>query len=576
MSDRYILGIHDGHNSTAALLKNGVLVGALSEERLTRVKNECGYPKLSVDHLLANEGIEASDISAVALSSLFMHDKGHLEHKELWYRVGAKEQELERKKNSDYGKKLFRIRKEERYQEVESHLGISRDNIHFIEHHESHAAAAYFGSHFPLEEKVLVLTCDGAGDGLSATVSVAQNGKMERIATTDRHDSLGKIYSRVTYLMGMKAWEHEYKIMGMAPFADDYGVNKSIKVFRELLGLSDDGMSFQRKTELSMNYIYFHLRDRLENHRFDWVAGAVQQFTEEMLLAWVEAVVNHTGIRKIACGGGVFMNIKANMILRQSDHVDDIYIFPSCGDESNSIGAAFVLDRQLDDAPTSGKPHQVATCFLGGESDDKEIEDAIREAGISESCVIERVEDIHTHVGKELAKGHVVARAWGRMEWGARSLGNRGILADARIPANVQRINDMIKMRDFWMPFAPSILFERAGDYLGDWSGEGAPFMIMGYESTPMAHEQIPAAMQPYDKTIRPQLVVKEENPEYWQVLKAYEAETGVGGFLNTSFNLHGYPIVNKAHESIDVLMRSGLERLALGHYYIVKKSALK
>ena len=210
--------------------------------------------------------------------------------------------------------------------------------------------------------------------------------------------------------------------------------------------------------------------------------------------------------------------------------------------------------------------------YLGGAFTDEEVEAAIKETGVGEICHVTRMDNIHEHVGHELAEGHVVARAYGGMEWGARSLGNRSILADARRRENVMRINDMIKMRDFWMPFAPSVLHERANDYLTDWGGEDALAMIMAYESSDEAREHIPAAMHPYDQTIRPQLVKPEDNAEYWAVLKAYESKTGLGGVLNTSFNLHGFPIVNRPEEAIDVLMRSGLDRLAVGHYYLVKK----
>lgn len=569
MNSTYVLGIHDGHNSTAALLKNGKICSAISEERLTREKNTCGFPRRSIDQVIEIEGISPEDIDRVAISSNFMHSEEHLKSKELWYRVGETEQRLEEQKSDVYKEKLFRVRRNERIEAIKTQLGMDDERIQFVEHHKSHAAAAYFGSPYSLNEGVLVLTCDGAGDGLAATVSVGRGGSLDRIAETSRHDSLGKIYSRVTYLMGMTPWEHEYKIMGLAPYADEYGVERSEAVFEELLGISDDGLGFAKENYLSMNYIYFHLRDKLENHRFDWIAGGVQSFTEKMMVRWVENAVENTGIHRVACGGGVFMNIKANMVLRQSPSVHDIFVFPSCGDESNAIGAAFVAFRDLTNGTDPCLDNILPSIYLGKEYDDDDVEAAIGAADLPDECRVQRMDDIHEHVGRELAKGKIVARSFGRMEWGARALGNRSILADASIRENVRKINEMIKMRDFWMPFAPSILFERAEDYLEDWAGEPAPFMIMGYESTELAETDMPAAMHPYDRTIRPQLVRREDNPEYWRVLKAYEKETGRGGVLNTSFNLHGYPIVNRPEEALDVYLRSGLKNIALGSYYI-------
>jgi len=195
---------------------------------------------------------------------------------------------------------------------------------------------------------------------------------------------------------------------------------------------------------------------------------------------------------------------------------------------------------------------------------------------INEKCNVKKPKNIHDFIGKELANGKIVARFYGAMEWGARSLGNRSILADPRSVDNVERINSMIKMRDFWMPFAPSILQERARDYLKDWNMEIARYMIMAYEITDLAKIHLPAAIHPYDKTVRPQLVNSEDNPEYWNVIKSFEKETSIGGIINTSFNLHGFPIVNTPKDAIEVFLKSGLKHMAIGNYFISKKSLMK
>ena len=560
----YVLGIHDGHNGTAALLRDGQIVGAISEERLTRRKNEVGYPKRAIESVLRTENIIGKDLAKVVLSSNFMHSEDRLRNIDIWYRVGVVDQKRDEEKS--YQKELLLHRLNERKTVVKNHLKIKKDKIEVVEHHLSHAVAAYYGSPFCFDDKVLILTCDGAGDGLSATVSIGHKGRIERIAETSRHDSLGKIYSRITYLMGMTPWEHEYKVMGMAPYAEEKRIKRSLEVFESLLGLDKWGLSFKRKTDLSMNYTYFYLKDNLENQRFDYIAGAVQRFTEDLLLQWVKNCIQKTGIHKVACGGGVFMNVKANMKIRQMPEVMELFVFPSCADESNSIGAAYQI---YYDHYAKEKSFGIGDLFLGEGFDNEEIEKSI----LAKGCEIRWVKDIWEHVGHEIACGKIVALFQGRAEWGARALGNRSIVASAENRDNIERINKAIKSRDFWMPFAPTILHERAGKYLEDWRGEDAKYMIMAYHSTTAARKDLPAAMHPYDKTLRPQLVSETDHPDYYRLLKAFEKKTSIGGILNTSFNLHGYPIVNNPTDALKVFMNTGLENMAIGNYYISKRS---
>ena len=559
----YILGIHDGHNSTAALLKNGQIVSAISEERLTRRKNEVGYPKKAIEAVLKMDGITGRDLTKIVLSSNFMHSEDRLRNIDIWYRVGLLDQKRDEEKT--YQKELFLHRLSNRKAIVREHLKIKDDKIEIVEHHLSHAAAAYYGSPFGFDESVLVLTCDGTGDGLAATVSIGHKGKIERIAETSRHDSLGKIYSRITYLLGMTPWEHEYKIMGMAPYAEGKQIRRSLEIFESLLGFDKLGLSFKHKTDLSMNYTYFYLKDNLENQRFDYIAGAVQKFTENMLLQWVKNCIQETGIHKVACGGGVFMNVKANMKIRQMEEVEELFVFPSCADESNAIGAAYQV---YYNNYSKRKNFGIGNLFLGEEFSDEEIEKSVLGKGYE----IKRIENIWEYVGQEIARGKIVALFQGRTEWGARALGCRSIVASAENKDNIEKINKVIKSRDFWMPFAPSILQERAEGYLEDWKGEDAKYMIMAYNSTLAARKDLSAAMHPYDKTLRPQLVFEKDNPGYYQLLKAFEQRTCIGGILNTSFNLHGYPIVNTPEDALRVFMETGLENLAIGNYYIMKK----
>lgn len=566
-----ILAIHDGHNSGATLLVDGKIIASVSEERLTRKKNEIGYPRLSVEEVLSIGNCAASEVDHVVYASNFMHSADHLARASEWYRSGLNDQRRDAKQTDGYLKAVFDKRRAERIKDVVNQIGLSGDRISFVDHHLAHGAAAYFGSHFSLEEPILILTCDGAGDGLSATVSVGQGTKISRLAETPRKASIGKVYSRVTYILGLTPWEHEYKVMGLAPYADPKYAEEIRDVLREHLTLSEDGLSLALAGEVESSYLYEFLRDRFEAKRFDAIAGGVQMFTEEILADWVRNAVEHTGIRRIVCGGGVFMNVKANKCISELEEVDDIYIFPSCGDESLSLGAAWLEHYRLTNTESIKDRFVLKDLYLGREFDEPRIASDLEEFLADSGCTYERKSDIEQEVAELLAENNIVARFSGRMEWGARALGNRSILANPKEWPNVEKINSMIKMRDFWMPFAPSMLAEESNRYLRNPKNIRSPFMMMGYDTIQETASEIGAAIHPRDKTARAQLVEKETNPRYWSLIKAFEEITGTACVLNTSFNLHGYPLVNTPEDAIYVFLNSGLDYLAIGDFLVSK-----
>ncbi len=566
-----ILGVHDGHNSCAAVVRDGVVVACVQEERLSRKKNDVGYPRRAIEDCLRIAGVDANRLDAVVYASLFMHRIEYLTNLEPWYCVGLEKQQEDARRPQVYQKMIFDQRKLERIAVASGHLGVPAERVHFVEHHHAHLAAALYTAPNAADGRpILGLTCDGAGDNLAGTVSVCRDGKIERIATIDRHASLGKIYSRVTMLMGMTPWEHEYKLMGMAPYAEPSRARAAADKLNKLLTFSPDGLAFVQAGELSMNYCYEYLRDSFERVRFDTVAAAVQLFTEEMLVTWVGNAVKATGIRDVVCGGGVFMNVKANLRLSRLAEIESLYVVPSAGDESLAFGAA--LDHYHR---TARNPVRAAGVFknlyLGGDYTRAEEEEALRKALAGGSVNVVAFDDVDAKVADLLAEGQVVARCRGRMEWGARSLGNRSILASAHDYRVVEDLNKSIKQRDFWMPFAPSVRSDRAERYLKPSRNVSADFMMVGYEATSEGTRDLAAATHPRDGTIRPQVVTKEANPAYFRLLGLFEDRTGRSGFLNTSFNLHGEPIVYSPEEAIDVLLRSGLKHLALDRHLLSK-----
>jgi carbamoyltransferase len=570
-SSRAVLGIHDGHNSGASLVIDGAIVASVSEERISRRKNEVGYPEASIEACLRIGGIDRTDLDDVVFASNFMHRPEYLLELAPWYKVGLGDQRKDAEKSTDYQKVLFDVRRQERITTAGEQLDFDPARVRFLEHHLAHLTAAYYTSPYLRSgEPVLGLTCDGAGDGLSATVSECRGTTFERIAATSRDHSLGKIYSRMTMMMGMTPWEHEYKLMGLAPYADPARADKAAERLRDILGLSEDGLSFQSRTELTMNYVYEYLRDAFEGVRFDSAAAAVQLFTEEMLVQWVRNAVAQTGMRNIVCGGGVFMNVKANMLIAALPEVESMWVMPSAGDESLSIGAALHVFHEEAGSTDFGSS-RLGNLYLGPDLTADDLAEAERQA-LALGYTVEHPDNPDAAAAALIASGEVIAVCRGRMEWGARALGNRSIVADPSHFSVVDRINSMIKVRDFWMPFAPSIRAEDAPDYIDGLDRTSPWFMTHAYPVREGRRDEIIAGSHPRDRTIRPQVVTREANPRYHALISEFKALTGRGAVLNTSFNIHGEPIVMTAVEAVDVMRRSGLQNLLLGDM-LVRKS---
>jgi carbamoyltransferase len=328
---------------------------------------------------------------------------------------------------------------------------------------------------------------------------------------------------------------------------------------------------WKRKRKIPpLQMIYPFIRKNTEYMRFDWIAGGLQNYTEEMLVKLTENAIRNTGIKKVALSGGTFMNVKANQKISEINELENLFIFPSCGDETNAIGAAYYVYKQKN---KHGKINPIKHLYYGpDETDDgnvlKEIE--IFRNTTTTKFSVTHYDKIESEIARLLVEGAIVARCKGPMEFGARALGNRSILSDASDLSKITIINNMIKMRDFWMPFAPVILKERENDYIINPKKIEASFMVITFNSTDRYKEFI-GGIQQNDLTARPQIITEELNPDYYRILKEYERNTGKGVLINTSFNLHGLPIVYGPKEALYVFENSGLKILALGNYLIKK-----
>lgn len=573
-----ILGIHDGHNASACLMVNSKIVSAVQEERLTKIKNFMGFPSLAVRESLALAGLDINDIDLVGINGIHM-PMGWKTKRELLERYektkSFSDQVKWRLKQVKLIDKIYidSIRKK-RVEPLYSN-GIPKEKIAFVDHHLAHAAAAYYGWG-KYGEKILILTCDGAGDRVCATVNIGLNGEIKRLCAIPEEDSLGSLYAKVTYLMGMAPLEHEYKIMGLAPYSKRSSNSENVfNKFNSLFQFDQRNpcLWHRNKKVPATFYATKFLQELLYRERFDSVAAGLQKFFEVFLVNWVRNCIRKTGIRKIALGGGVFMNVKVNKLIMELPEVDDLFIFPSCGDETNAFGICYHLfaQEQMKGAQVIGMP-ALEHFYFGREYSNEEIAESIKKYKFDFPVAVRWENDIEKKTAELLAREEVVARFKGRSEFGARALGNRSILANPKQIKVVRIINEMVKNRDFWMPFCPSVMEELSQGYYQNPKKLSAPYMILSFDAKEEKIDSFIAATHPYDYTTRPQEVSQKHNPCYYSLLKHFKDLTQEAIILNTSFNLHGYPMVYSPDDAIEVFAKTGLRHLALGNYHISKK----
>jgi carbamoyltransferase len=601
-----ILSIIWEHCSTAALMVDGKIVASVSEERFSRKKNDDSYPKQAVESVLKESGLSPGELDCVALASerfdpkyILCHRHAYSvqdrlrEERDYWYPLLYGKQELNyldvfkdkldldqypgkwdgvvaflgRKYSPTEGNAFFQ---DFRRAAVCNHLGIDPKKVVFPHHHRCHGYYAYYAS--PVrKDRVLILTADAWGDDMNASVSLAEDGEIRRLNTSSNFN-LARLYRSMTLLLGMKPDEHEYKVMGLAAYANPDFIQGPLKVFRDTMRVDGLGFSYFNIPP----DMYVHFRERLEGFRFDAIAGALQRYTEEILVAWVQNCLKATGARRLCFGGGIAMNVKAMLEIAKLDGLEEIFICPSPSDESLAMGACYVVMH--DKCAADGiDPRNVVSplqdAYLGPDLDDDELQGVIERLAAGGRYRVTEKADLNQIAGA-IASGQIVGRCVGRSEFGARALGNRSILADPRNLDVVQKINEKVKSRDFWMPFAPSILEERAADYLVNPKNLSAPYMTVAFDTTSLGHRDLRAALHQGDRTCRPQIIRRAVNPTYHALIRAFEELTGVGGLLNTSFNVHGEPIVQTGRDASEVFERSGLDALILGDAFIEKVQA--
>ena len=563
-----VLGVHDGHGAGAALIRDGRVLAAIQEERLTNIKNHSGTPSLAIAEVFRIAGVDPSQVDVIAIGCLLRVSAPVKEEKSLHVQVFKKAAPLLGSHTATglLVKTFHRLRRTDELRSIFEQLGIQHKEIVFIDHHASHAACAYYQR--PWDEETLVLTLDGAGDGISATVNVGRSLAIERIASTTYYNSPGNnLYSEITGYLGMTRWEHEYKLMGMAPYGRaEYCLDQ----MRQIVRIHPrKPLEFQNTLGAYSTEVQGRLKRMLDGQRFDNISAACQQHFEDLVTEWVRNAIQATGVHKIVCAGGSFLNVKANKLIREMPEVEDAFFYPAADDSGTPIGAALeAYYRYCERAGLEPQRYALADMYFGRQFTNEQIEEALIAGGWRERA--EFVDDIEDAVADLLVGSKIIGRFSGRDEWGPRALGNRSIMADPRDLRIIRRINYAIKHRDFWMPFAPSVLEDRVNDYFVD--ARPARYMIEAFDTTDQAEDLI-AGLHPYDRTGRPQ-TVNGWNPGWLRIIEGFQQRTGVGGVLNTSFNLHGYPIVGSPEVALWTLENSALDGLAVGNWLVLRSTS--
>ncbi len=584
-----IITIHPGHNANVGYFEDGACKLILHEEKFNNIKSCVGFPTEALAYLAKKINFSEVDSFVIASDTLLFFDvaKKYFNIYET-YRTGSFLKriiefiqykailrpfvEMVRTGLIKYYFSPKAIREAKEW--LHSSFAIPTQKIRSLDHHLAHCLTPiYFFGLQKLRQPILTMSLDGTGDFACAKIFIFDpKTRQVKILSNNYYDaSPGLLYARVTKFLGMKGNEHEYKVMGLAAYNTDKKYFQHIyNKLAKIIWLDRKTLTFKSKFN---TYVAHHfMQENLRFERFDNVAAAVQRLTEDLVISWIKETIKKTGISTVAFSGGVFMNVKMNQKIVKLPEIKKAYFQPSCGDDSLVIGAAAkqFMDENLDLQP-------IKTMYLGHEYDNIQVEKFLRQNKYFQKYKIKFVRNIEQEVAKLLAKFNIVARFKGRGEWGARSLCHRAILGNASDLKTFYQVNDAIKMRDFWMPFAPSILDTWAPKYIENWSLykrkalESTKYMIITFDSTPLAQNHLRAAMHQKDKTLRPQIVAKSDNPDLYQLLKYYEKFSGMGGLLNTSLNLHGYPLVGTLEQAMFTFENSGLKIMAIENYLIHK-----
>jgi len=546
------------HESAACLVQDGKLVFACAEERLSRVKQDAGFPVNAIQAALDFSGLKISDIDHVALGwsspgCTFRHNAKMI-IKGGWPRSRMRIERILLGGLKEWRNKSGRVN-------FERVFGPAK-NFYFINHHLAHALSAQALSGF---DDAAVLVIDGRGASEATTLWHAKDGQIQLKEQYDYPNSIGVFYAGITQMLGFKPVSDEWKVMGLASYGQPkFDLTPLMQVENDSYHV--EGRRFFGRTdfdESGLESVTGPRRDEdaeLTQRDMD-LAHSAQLACEKAMMALLRRVTKLTGSRKLCLAGGVALNCKANGELIRSGLIDDIYVQPAAGDDGVCIGAAYAVYQKL------GKKipqHAIGHSYIGTEHSNEEIEKVLKVYKLN----YKRVADAPKAAAQLLANDKLVGWFQGRMEFGPRALGARSILSDARSEANRDKVNEAVKFREGWRPFAPSVLAEKGHLYFKDF--RASPYMILSFWATDEGRAKIPAVVH-VDGSCRVQTVTRDTNPRYYDMLTEFERLTGVGVCMNTSFNLKGDAIVESPKDAVQTFYTSGLDYLVIGDFVVGK-----
>ena len=563
-----ILGIWDGHDCGAAVLQGGRLVAAVNEERLTRRKLEIGFPELSIGCCLELGRIAPRDVEVVAFST---SDPAKALAR---LRPSLSESYYELRRRKVAPGPLSQLKKRSKYWLTElapnalsrwlsrrsvarrlASVGLGHARLELHDHHAAHASAAGYGGQLG---DCVVVTLDGVGDGLSTTVSELRGGRLRRLATSKARDSIGILFEHTTNLLHMRELEDEGKVMALADYAAPVPDEDNA-----LLGLIEvDGLVV--RTRVPGHSSYRTLQKILACHPPEQFANMMQRATEHTVTKLVENACEATGLGRVALAGGVASNVKANRRIRALDAVERLYVYPHMGDGGLAAGAAFASASARDE-----RIEPLDVLSLGPGFSEEEIASAIADAGASSV----RPESLDVAVAERLEQEQVVLWFQGGMEYGPRALGWRSVLARADRASLRDRLNLVLKKRVWYQPFCPTIRADDAEVLLSDYDGIPNRYMTETYLVRESERERM-AGVVSVDSTCRPQILPVDEPHPLLGLLAQMKERTGTAALLNTSFNIHGEPLVCSPAEALDVLVRCGADALAIGPFVVANPTS--
>jgi carbamoyltransferase len=549
------------HESSVGLLVDGKLIAAAAEERFSRVKNDGGFPHRALAYVLQRAGVTARDVDHVAYAALpFAAERARDLAgfgKNVLYVAQASDRAIHKLRHlANYARVLVTQKEWESWggtarrmrRELATH-GLDEKLVH-VDHHLSHCASAYYASGY---DRCLAVSLDGYGSGQAGSFYLCEGGKLRLLASIPYPHSLGTFYRRVTQALGFKPNRHEGKIVGLAAFGDPSKLYGEIRSRFDLE--HDDYYRFKSAQDA------LYERRLVDRHSPADIAAAYQKVLEDVATHYVGKWVRKTGVRHVACAGGVFANVKMNQRIMEIPEVEEIFVFPAMGDGGVGVGAALALHADLRGLEPSRLPH----VYLGPDYTDRELEQALQASGLR----FRRSANIAGDVAALLVANKVVARFAGAMEFGPRALGNRSILYPAIEPSVNKWLNDRLKRTEF-MPFAPVTMDEHAHELYENIGRvrHTAQFMTITTDCTARMKQESPAAVH-VDGTARPQLVRKDVNPSMYAILREYHARTGIPTLINTSYNMHEEPIVCSPDDAIRAFKDGRLEVLAMGDFLV-------